>query len=163
MWSAGNYTRTNGVYTGSVVWTNDLQASIKIVAARHDVHDQDLADGINACLHKGGQNSATANISWGGFKITSLGDGTAATDAATYGQTITAANWDFATDVLTLTRAAGNITVDLTGAIAVTAIKATGTPSSSTYLRGDGQWVAGAGGGGTWGSITGTLSDQTDL
>ena len=48
MWSAGNYTRTNGVYTGSVVWTNDLQASIKIVAARHDVHDQDLADGINA-------------------------------------------------------------------------------------------------------------------
>ena len=65
--------------------------------------------------------------------------------------------------MLTLTRAAGNITVDLTGAIAVTAIKATGTPSSSTYLRGDGQWVAGAGGGGTWGSITGTLSSQTDL
>lgn len=53
-WTSGTFTRTNGVYTGASVWTNDLQASIKIVAARHDVHDKDLADGINACLHKGG-------------------------------------------------------------------------------------------------------------
>lgn len=45
-------------------------------------------------------------------------------------------------------------------------ISATGTPSSTTYLRGDGTWATpagGGGGGGTWGSITGTLSAQTDL
>lgn len=43
-------------------------------------------------------------------------------------------------------------------------ISATGTPSSTTYLRGDGTWSTPAGGGGgTWGSITGTLSSQTDL
>ena len=46
--------------------------------------------------------------------------------------------------------------------ISVSEINATGTPSASTFLRGDGSWAAG-GGGGTWGSITGTLSDQTDL
>lgn len=38
----------------------------------------------------------------------------------------------------------------------------TGTPSAANYLRGDGTWAT-AGGGGTWGSITGTLSSQTDL
>ena len=99
----------------------------------------------------------------GGYKWTNVADGTAATDAATYGQTITAVAWNDATDVMTFTRAAGNISLDLTGAVAITAIKATGTPSASTFLRGDGAWVAGAGGGGTWGSITGTLADQTDL
>ena len=132
------------------------------MASRHDTHDKDLADGINDCIHKGGQNSATADISWGGYKITGLAAGTAATDAANYGQTITGASWDFATDVMTLTRAAGNITLDLTGAVAITALKATGTPSASTFLRGDGSWVT-ISASTAWGSITGTLSSQTDL
>lgn len=189
-WSGGNFGRTNGTYSGAAVWQSDLGASVKIVASRHDTHDKDLADGIDACIHKGGQNSPTANISWGNFKITALGNGAAATDAATYGQTITAASWTAATDLLTLTRAVGDLTVDLTAAIGITAlsatgtqdnttflrgdntwatlsvgvsnINATGTPSASTYLRGDGTWAALAGGG-TWGSITGTLSAQTDL
>ena len=132
------------------------------MASRHDTHDKDLADGINDCIHKGGQNSATADISWGGYKITGLAAGTAATDAANYGQTITGASWDFATDVMTLTRAAGNITLDLTGAVAITAFKTTGTPSASTFLRGDGSWVT-ISASTAWGSITGTLSSQTDL
>lgn len=132
------------------------------MASRHDTHDKDLADGINDCIHKGGQNSATADISWGGYKITGLAAGTATTDAANYGQTITGASWDFATDVMTLTRAAGNITLDLTGAVAITAFKTTGTPSASTFLRGDGSWVT-ISASTAWGSITGTLSSQTDL
>lgn len=132
------------------------------MASRHDTHDKDLADGINDCIHKGGQNSATADISWGGYKITGLAAGTAATDAANYGQTITGASWDFATDVLTLTRAAGNVTLDLTGQLAVTALKATGTPDSTKFLRGDGTWTT-ISATTAWGSITGTLSSQTDL
>ncbi len=84
-WSAGTYTRTNGTYSGAAVWTSDASASINILANRHDTHDLDLAAGINDCLHKGGQNAATANISFGGFKPINVGNGTAATDAAAFG------------------------------------------------------------------------------
>ena len=132
------------------------------MASRHDTHDKDLADGIDACIHKGGQNSPTANISWGNFKITALGDGSSASDAATYGQTITGASYTTATDVLTLTRATGDVTVDLTGLIAITALSATGTPDNTKFLRGDGAWVT-ISASATWGAITGTLSSQSDL
>lgn len=50
--------------------------------------------------------------------------------------------------------------------VAVADISATGTASSSTYLRGDGSWATPTGGGGgasNWGDLAGTLSDQTDL
>ena len=53
-WSSGVFTRSNGVYTGAAVWTSDAGAGVKILSSRHDTHDQDLAAGINACLHKGG-------------------------------------------------------------------------------------------------------------
>lgn len=132
------------------------------MAARHDTHDKDLADGINDCIHKGGQNSPTADISWGGYKITGLAAGASSTDAATVGQTITGASWDTASDVLTLTRAAGNVTADLTGAIGITALSATGTPDNTKFLRGDGAWVT-ISASTAWGSITGTLSSQSDL
>lgn len=132
------------------------------MAARHDTHDKDLADGINDCIHKGGQNSPTADISWGGYKITGLAAGASSTDAATVGQTITGASWDTASDVLTLTRAAGDVTADLTGAIGITALSATGTPDNTKFLRGDGAWVT-ISATTAWGSITGTLSSQTDL
>lgn len=41
----------------------------------------------------------------------------------------------------------GNLTLGGTLAVPVANITATGTPSSSTYLRGDGTWAAGGGGG----------------
>lgn len=99
----------------------------------------------------------------GGYKWTNVGNGTDVTDAATYGQTITGASFNTATDVLTLTRAAGNITVDLTNTVAVTAISATGTPSASTFLRGDGSWAVPAGGsssGANLGAGTGVFSGK---
>jgi hypothetical protein len=89
-WSAGTYTRTNTTYNGATVWAQDEANSIDILSTRHDLHDQDLAAGINACLHKGGQNSMTANLPMGGFKITGAADGTADSDLATKGQMDTA-------------------------------------------------------------------------
>jgi len=113
-WSGGVYTRTNGVYSGAHVWQSDFNALVKIVYSRHDVHDQDLAQGINACLNKNGQNSPTTNINWGGFKITNLAYGSADKDSATYGQTVTGVAVDPTSKVLTLSRTQGNLTVDLT-------------------------------------------------
>lgn len=49
----------------------------------------------------------------------------------------------------------------VTSGVFATARLGTGTANSSTFLRGDGQWAATSGG--AWGSITGTLSSQTDL
>lgn len=113
-WSGGTYTRTNGVYSGATVWFQDYSNAVKIVYDRHDYHDQDLAQGINACLNKNGENSPTVDIDWGGFKITNLAAGSASTDSARYGQTITAASIDPSSKVLTLTRADGDVSVDLT-------------------------------------------------
>lgn len=83
---AGNYQRTNGSFSGSEVWQDDSAAGYDIVDARHDTHDQDLAQGINNCLTKDGQNSPTANLSMNSFKHTNVGDGTARNQYATVGQ-----------------------------------------------------------------------------
>ena len=85
-WSGGSFTRTNGVHTGATLWAQDRDAGTKILATRHDTHDQDLADGINATLEKSGSNAATGNLDIGSNRITALADGTAKTDAATVNQ-----------------------------------------------------------------------------
>ena len=51
----------------------------------------DLANGLTTALTKDGQTTPTANIPMGTFKITGLGAGTSATDAAQYGQLQTGA------------------------------------------------------------------------
>lgn len=129
-WSGGTYTRTNGTYSGALVWTSDAAAAVKIRADRHDTHDQDLAAGINNCLTKDGQNTPTGSIAWGGFKITNLGNGTLATDSAAYGQTITAFSFDSGTNVVTATRAQGNLTFDLSAL----AGGGGGAPTDAQYL-----------------------------
>lgn len=78
-WSSGVFSRLHN-------WVNDKNAAIKILASRHDAEDDNLAAGINACLHKGGQNSPTANIDFGAFKVTNAGNATAAQDYVTAAQ-----------------------------------------------------------------------------
>lgn len=68
-WSGGSFSRTNGVNTGSTLWADDRDAGTKIRADRHDTHDQDLADGINACLKKDGGNTVTGTIDFDGNKL----------------------------------------------------------------------------------------------
>jgi len=85
-WSGGTYTRSDGVFTGSGIWASNRDAGTKIVASRHDTHDQDLATGINSCLNKDGSNAATGALNMGSQKISSLADGVAHTDALNLGQ-----------------------------------------------------------------------------
>ena len=80
-WSGGSFTRTGG----STAWGDDRDASTEIEAGLHDTHDEDLAQGINECLNKDGENSPSTDISWGNNKITNLKDPTADGDAANKG------------------------------------------------------------------------------
>lgn len=69
---SGNFNRSNGTYTGATVWQQDEVAAVDIEADRHDTHDEDLADGIEACLAKNGENAMTGDLNMGGNALTSL-------------------------------------------------------------------------------------------
>ncbi len=77
------FARDTGVYTGTTAWAQTDAASRGIRSDDHDTHDQQISDGINACLKKDGNNTASGDLRLGGFKITGLGTPTANTDAAT--------------------------------------------------------------------------------
>lgn len=79
------FSRTTGLQTGSGAWAATEAASRGIESSDHDVHDQDIAAGINATLKKDGGNKPTANIDFGGFKITNHGSPSSDTDVATKG------------------------------------------------------------------------------
>jgi hypothetical protein len=64
-WTGSTYIRTDGTYNGQTVWFENFSNNIKIVYSRHDTHDQDIADGITACLNKNGANSPSANLPMG--------------------------------------------------------------------------------------------------
>lgn len=78
-WSGGTFSRS----TGATAWADDRAAGTAINATDHDIHDQDLADGINASVAKDGSNAFTGNADLGSNKITLMADGTALTDGAT--------------------------------------------------------------------------------
>lgn len=59
---SGVFTRTNGTNTGAETWQDDAAASTKILASRHDTHDEDLATGLNACLTKNNETKPTADF-----------------------------------------------------------------------------------------------------
>jgi hypothetical protein len=82
----GTFSRTNPDFSGTSVWQQDQQATIKIIAARHDFHDQDIADGVTLCLNRNGYNSMLADINMGGFNVTNMADAVNSTDATTLNQ-----------------------------------------------------------------------------
>ncbi len=93
-WSGGSFSRTNGTHTGTTVWQQDEAALVNIEADIHDTHDQDLADGINACLAKDGSNAMTGNLDLGGYTVenwastNAIGGSTAASTRLSIGGTL---------------------------------------------------------------------------
>lgn len=79
---SGTFNRTNGTNSGTTTWQLDEAASVDILSTLHDSHDQDLANGLTNCITKDGQSTPTANIPFGGFRLTNTGAATARTDAA---------------------------------------------------------------------------------
>ncbi|MAS09927.1 phage tail protein [Salinisphaera sp.] len=82
----GVFSRDNGSFSGSSVWGQDRNNNVNIRADRHDTHDQDLADGIQNCITKDGQNTPSKNLPMGGFRHINVGDGQSPDDYAALGQ-----------------------------------------------------------------------------
>ena len=83
---SGTFVRTTPSFSGATCWAQEKAGAFKIVASRHDSHDQAIADGLTNCICKDGQSTPTANISMGGFQVTNLGTGTARVHGMPVGQ-----------------------------------------------------------------------------
>ena len=81
-WINGEFKRTNNTYEGSTVWQQDDTNGFAIESDRHDFHDEDIAEGISACLNINGQNQLIANLPMSGNRVTGLGDPVNDNDAA---------------------------------------------------------------------------------
>lgn len=69
-WSpAGQFTR----YYGAAGWTDDRNSGINILASKHDTHDEDLAEGINACMTRDGTAKPSADFNPSADDSLSLG------------------------------------------------------------------------------------------
>ena len=76
----------SGTFSRVYNWVTDAANSVNITASRMDTEDTGFASGLTNCITRDGQSPALANIPMGAFKITGLGNGVAATDAAAFGQ-----------------------------------------------------------------------------
>lgn len=76
----------SGTFSRTHDWTDDQGNGILIRADRHDENDVDFVNGINNCVTKDGQNSATADLPMGTNKHTGVGNGSARTHYGAIGQ-----------------------------------------------------------------------------
>ena len=75
-----------GVFTKTYSWVSDAANGIKIRADRHDTNDTDFTNGINNCLTKDGQNSASSDLPMGNNIHTGVGNATVRTNYLAMGQ-----------------------------------------------------------------------------
>ena len=84
---SGRFSRTDGTRTGATVWDQARQAGVNVNAADADAHDQDIAvTAWRTSVTRDGQNEPTGALPMGGNRHTGVGDATAATEYAAYGQ-----------------------------------------------------------------------------
>lgn len=113
----GTFEATDGVYTVPGICASQAgDGDAKIKASEMDAVLEDLSDGIHACLAKNGENSPTANIAFGGYKITGLGTPSANTDAGLHGNDLASGTYNGVSDQIVLTLNDGStVTVDVSG------------------------------------------------
>jgi len=105
-WSSGSFNRVRG----SASWTADYNNNTGIEPGLHDTNDQDLAVGINNCMAKDGQNSATANLDLGGNRLTNVGNAVNAQDTVTLSQAQAGINTQSTTLAISNTRFSADTT-----------------------------------------------------
>lgn len=72
---------TAGTFTSLYNWTNEAAAGNPIDPTKFTAEENDIATGLSTAILKDGTQTVTADIPWGGKKITGLGAATAAGDA----------------------------------------------------------------------------------
>lgn len=72
-----------GTFNRVYDWTDEAAAGNLISSTKFDQEMDGMAVGLSTCITKDGQTTITAHIPFASFKITGLGDPTAAQDAAT--------------------------------------------------------------------------------
>lgn len=85
---SGSFSRNAGFATGANVWEQAAEADRDIRADDQDTHDQDLAEGLENCLTRDGQNSPTANLPMNDKKHTGVADATEDAEYASWGQVL---------------------------------------------------------------------------
>lgn len=76
----------SGVFTRVYNWVTDKANSVLVTASRMDGEDDGFATGLSNCMTRDGQSPPSTNIPMGGFKLTGLANGSAATDSVAVGQ-----------------------------------------------------------------------------
>lgn len=72
---------SSGTFTPLYNWSNEAAAGNSIDPTKFTAEENDIATGLSSCILKDGTQTVTADIPWGGKKITGLGLATAAADA----------------------------------------------------------------------------------
>lgn len=149
-WSGGVFSRQGTVHSGTTLWRDEARdGDATITSSEHDVTDNDLAAGINACINKDGSNAFTGDADLGNNKITNLAEPTATGEGARWDEQVASLAVS-GTDLEVNMNDGGQLTVDLAGIASagemtlsgdqtVTGKKtftATGTPIS--HIRGTG-------------------------
>ena len=83
---SGVFGRTNGHQNGATLWAAAKAAGRKIRTDDHDTHDEDIANVLENCITRNGENSPTANLPMNAKKHTNVADGSDRSDYASYGQ-----------------------------------------------------------------------------
>ena len=116
---------SSGVFNRVHNWVNDRDGSIDITASRFDAENDDFASGIQACIAKNGENSATADLPMGSFQHTGAAAGSASGHYSTYEQTVRLADTQTITGDKTVsgsTTFTGNVGIDGTWDISGTQV-----------------------------------------
>ncbi len=119
----------------------------------------DLETAMSDSIASDGQTTITANLPMAGFKHTGVGNGTAATDYAAYGQLLSGLAYSTGfLGGLTLSTAGGSGTFGIAAGAAVDSTSASLMRLTSAWTKTTASWVAGTGNGGI---DTGSVATST--
>lgn len=76
----------SGTFNRVYSWAADALAGLFISSSRMDTEMNGMATGLTNCVTRDGQSPPSANIPMATFKLTGLGNGSAVTDSAAFGQ-----------------------------------------------------------------------------